>query len=170
MSSRNFVLLLVGIAIAAFLVLKPRPYSIGDKVDTFTLSSANGGLISLNKYRGKVVFLEFFATWCPYCKQAYPRTVELSNNYRDNSDVVFVKISCGEDLPVVKAFIEANKSHWDVLVDPDDKVQSKFFKDGGVPAFVIIDKQGRLVYTQYGWSSAFIATFQFNLNNALEGN
>ena len=170
MSGRNFAILLVGIGIVAFIALRPRPYSIGDKIDNFTLGSVQGDQIRLTDFRGKVLFIEFFSTWCPYCKQAYPRTVEWSEVNKDKPNVAFLKISCGEEYAVVKAFAENNISNWPVLVDSDKEVYDKFFKKKGVPAFAIIDKQGRLSFAQVGWNPAFLSTFQFELNAAIDGN
>jgi cytochrome c biogenesis protein CcmG/thiol:disulfide interchange protein DsbE len=117
----------------------------------FTLSDAAGKTVRLSDYRGKVVLLNFWATWCAPCQKEVPWFVELQDKYRD--DVVVLGVSFDEEgWAVVKPFITERKVNYPVvLAGPDLPRQYRAIES--LPATLMIDRDGRIRGTHLGLSS-----------------
>lgn len=94
------------------------PYYIED----FELKSLDGSVTSLHAYKGKMIVLNFWATWCTYCKQEMPLLETLSK--RD--DVVVIAVSVGEDAKTVQDYIDENGYTFDVFLDEEGTLASMF--------------------------------------------
>lgn len=94
------------------------PYYIED----FELKSLDGSVTSLHAFEGKMIVLNFWATWCTYCKQEMPLLEELSK--RD--DVVVIAVSVGEDAKTVQDYIDENGYTFDVFLDEEGTLASMF--------------------------------------------
>ena len=88
------------------------------KAIDFKLKDLNGKELSLSDLKGKKVFLNFWATWCPPCKAEMPEIEKLYQETKD-SNLVIVAVEIGEPLNTVKSFIDGNKYNFKVLLDPD---------------------------------------------------
>lgn len=132
----------VGIALSltnTALSAEERPVAPG-----FSLPSLSRGELSLSDYQGKVVLLNFWATWCMPCRQEMPSMERLWQQYRDKG-LVILAVSTDEGSPSrVKSFVKRLKLSFPILLDPDSKV-SDLYQVSGLPVSYLIDKQGRLV-------------------------
>jgi peroxiredoxin len=107
----------------------------------FTLTSLDGKTYSLAGLRGKIVLLNFWATWCPPCRKEMPDMEKLSQTYADQGLVVLAVSDEGRE--VVAPFIEKQQYTFPVLLDTDDKVHEDFDVEG-IPKSFIFDRDGRL--------------------------
>ena len=118
----------------------------------FTLPDESGKPIRLSNFKGKVVLLDFWATWCGPCKIEIPWFIEFQRKYKDQGFTV-IGISMDEGgWQTVRPFVEEFKMNYPVLIGNDD-MATNF---GGVevlPTTFIIDKQGRIVATHMGLTS-----------------
>jgi peroxiredoxin len=118
----------------------------------FTLQDANGKAVKLSDYKGKVVLLDFWATWCGPCKIEIPWFIEFQRKYKDRGFSV-LGVSMDEDgWQIVKPFAEEFKMNYPVVLG-NDETATAF---GGVevlPTTFIIDKEGRIVATHRGLTS-----------------
>lgn len=109
----------------------------------------------LSNYQGNIIFLNFWATWCPYCRQERASLQSLYNKYKDRGVVVLsVSIDQG-DIGVVKAYVEKNSLTFPNLHDQTAKVASEFAVQG-VPTTYILDRQGNAIGMTIGprpWDS-----------------
>lgn len=109
----------------------------------FTLKDIHGKAVSLSDYKGKVVLLNFWATWCGPCQLEIPWFVEFEKKYKDQGFAV-VGVSMDEEgWEVVKPFLEEKRVNYRVVIGDDDVAQ----KYGGVeslPTTYMIDKSGRI--------------------------
>ena len=126
--------------------------SKGDKgrkpASDFTLKDAGGKTVKLSDFKGKVVLLDFWATWCGPCKIEIPWFMEFQRQYKDQGFTV-IGVSMDDGWPVVRTFVQQMKMNYPVLLG-DDEAASSF---GGVevlPTTFIIDKEGRIVSTHMG--------------------
>ena len=118
----------------------------------FALPDAHGNTVKLADFKGKVVMLDFWATWCGPCKIEIPWFIEFQRKYKDKGFTV-IGVSMDEGgWQTVRPFVEEFKMNYPVLIGNDETAQSY----GGVdvlPTTFIIDKQGRIVATHMGLTS-----------------
>lgn len=115
----------------------------------FSLKNLEGKVINLSDLKGKVVVLDFWATWCGPCKASFPAMQELVTKYKDkNVEFLFVntweKGKDNETTEKVTKFINDKKYSFNVVFDFDDAVTTKY-QVQGIPTKVLIDKNGNLV-------------------------
>jgi peroxiredoxin len=127
----------------------------GDKAAPFTLKDLNGKTVSLASLRGKVVFLNIWATWCEPCREEMPSMETLYNEFHKRKDFVILAVSQdSRGKAAVEPYVEKNGYHFEVLLDPDNKI-SELYNISGVPETFIIDRKGRIVAHHMGafdWS------------------
>jgi cytochrome c biogenesis protein CcmG/thiol:disulfide interchange protein DsbE len=133
----------------------PPAIAAGEKAANFKLEALDGSTVSLEDLRGKVVFLNIWATWCGPCREEMPSMETLYDEFRNNKD--FVMLAVSQDTKgrgVVAPYVEKNGYHFKVLLDPENKV-GEAYEVSGVPETFIIDRQGRIVAHHMGafdWS------------------
>lgn len=108
----------------------------------FTLEDLNGNKVTLSQLKGKKVFLNFWATWCPPCKAEMPDMEKLYQETKD-SDLVMLAVNVGEDKKTVQDFITKNNYNYTILLDTDGKI-SQLYQVSGIPTSYFIDTEGYL--------------------------
>jgi cytochrome c biogenesis protein CcmG, thiol:disulfide interchange protein DsbE len=125
------------------------------KAPDFTLQDLSGKAVSLNQYLGKVVILDFWATWCPPCRMSIPELVKLQDKYREKGLVI---LGVSMDYPDTKdseltAFREKYKINYAIL-RVDDKTTEKYFgtSEISIPTLFMINQKGMVVDMFSGYS------------------
>jgi peroxiredoxin len=118
----------------------------------FTLKDLNGNEISLSDYEGKVLFLNFWATWCGPCRAEIPDFIEVYDEYKDQG-LEILGVSVDEMSPdKVLRFVKAYEINYPIAMFTMDLIND--YRPGrGIPATIIIDKMGRLRHKQIGTMS-----------------
>jgi peroxiredoxin len=128
----------------------------GTAAPDFTLKDLNGRDVSLSSLKGKVVFLNFWATWCPPCKEEIPSMMKLNQQMTGKSfQMLAVSIDEGGK-DAVTAFFKRTGFNLPSLNDPEQKA-GKLYGITGVPETFVIDKNGVVVKKVIGgmdWASA----------------
>ncbi len=131
------------------------PVAAGESAAEFRLQDLGGRTVSLRSLRGKVVFLNVWATWCGPCLQEMPSMETLYNEFRNDRDFVMLAVSQDEKgRDAVAPYVEKNGFHFEILLDPHNEVSQKY-NVTGVPETFIIDREGRIVAHHVGafdWS------------------
>jgi peroxiredoxin len=130
----------------------------GKLAANFKLKDLRGHEISLASLRGKVVFLNIWATWCAPCREEMPSIESLYNDFKGNKDFVVLAVSQDTDGSMVQPFIEQNHLQFTVLLDPRNEVGERYDVNG-IPETFIIGRDGRIVAHHvgpYDWSNADI--------------
>lgn len=110
----------------------------------FSLPDLSGKVHSLKEFRGKVVFLNFWATWCPACKEDIA-TLEILNREYKNSGLEIIGISLDKKgLGEVDSFVQQMKIPYTVLLG-DESVIKSYGGLKGVPTSFLLDKEGRII-------------------------
>jgi peroxiredoxin len=115
--------------------------AVRQKAD-FTLNDLQGKPWHLQDLRGKVVLVNFWATWCPPCRKEMPDLNALYNRFKDRGFVVLA-IS-DEEATKVAPFIEERKIDYPILLDPGRKVND-LFQVEGIPKSFVYDRSGKMV-------------------------
>lgn len=113
----------------------------------------DGREIKLSDFKGKVILLNFWATWCPPCRKELPDLSQISNELKDKN-FVMIGISVDENQQVLDNFLKSNKLPYTIVHEPTDLVL-KYMESAGqnqnvVPQTYIIDKNGKIVETILG--------------------
>ena len=115
----------------------------------FELSSLAGGKVNLVDYRGKVVFINFWATWCGTCKVEMPSMEKLYQRFKDHG-FEMLTISVDKDQSLIDPFMEEYKLTFPVLLDPESEVAKQKYKTTGVPETFIVNREGLIVHKAIG--------------------
>ena len=127
------------------------PIAEGDAYRDFTVSLADGGEFTLSDHEGKVILLNFWATWCGPCVGEMPAFEQLQETYGE--DLVLLAVNSGEDEGTVKAFLEENGYTFPVDLDPRYEVALLYPSDS-IPYTVIIGADGKVAAIQLGAADA----------------
>ncbi|HRR95494.1 MAG TPA: TlpA disulfide reductase family protein [Candidatus Ratteibacteria bacterium] len=118
------------------------------KAPVFSLKTVNNEIINLSDYKGKVVIVNFFATWCPPCKREIPDFVKFYNENKDKG-IVVIGICVGSKEQDIKKLIEEYKISYPVCIS-DGKVENAYGGINAVPTTFIIDRNGFIFTKQIG--------------------
>lgn len=115
----------------------------------FVIQDLDGKSVKLSDYKGKVILLNFWATWCGPCKAEIPGFVELQDKYRN--DLVVVGYSVDDDEPKARAFAQQYKMNYPVLLGLGrEDVQDAYGPIWGIPASFIISRDGKVCKKHLG--------------------
>ena len=130
----------------------------------FSLKNLEGNEVSLASLKGKVVVLDFWATWCGPCIASFPGMQKAVNKYKNNDKVAFLFVDTWESQETidqrkkeVSDFIAKNKYNFNVLYDekvkddPSNYVVVNDYKVSGIPTKFIIDKNGKIRFKSVGF-------------------
>jgi len=121
----------------------------GKEAPGFTCADINGTNYSLTDFKGKYVYLDFWATWCGPCRQEMPSYIKLQSDYK-GKDIVFISISIDENKESWEKVVKESKADGLSLITTGgiDSNVAKGYQISGIPTFVLIDKAGKLINSQ----------------------
>jgi len=133
----------------------------------FTLEMLSGGIASLSDFKGRVVILNFWATWCPPCRAEMPSMEKLYQRFSEQG-LEILAVDIGESKSTVSRFIMNNKYTFPVLLDADNKVSNAYGIEA-IPTSFILDRDGKIIARVVGsisWDTPqAIAAFDALLNS-----
>lgn len=154
----SFLVLISTTVISIYLPSNLAKMQLHDEVNESTkpyyLYDLEGNYISLEDLKGKVVVLNFWATWCYTCHREMPKFKATSEKFQNNPNVVFIGVNSGgqsDNLKKVIAFVEEKKYDFKILMDGN---ASSIFNIEALPSLVILDKNGVLRVKHMGYSPA----------------
>lgn len=138
----------------------------GFRAPDFTLKDLNGNIVKLSDFRGKPVYLNFWASWCPPCKEEIPEIQKFYEINKANVTVLAVNITFNDKVSDVVNLLKASNANFPVLLDTNANASvADAYQVYGIPASFFIDKNGIIRATHVGGMT--LATLQEALKMAL---
>jgi thiol-disulfide isomerase/thioredoxin len=137
--------------------------SSSDLAPDFVLTDTQGNQVKLSDYRGKVVILDFWATWCPPCRKGIPDLIDLKKIYKDRLAIIGISLDTDSKNDVVP-FMKEYGINYKVVYGDNDVVQ-KYGNIQAIPTSFIIDQKGNIVTSFVGLQR--IETYKGYLNNLI---
>jgi thiol-disulfide isomerase/thioredoxin len=121
----------------------------GAPAPAFQLSSSAGKQVSLDSLKGKIVLVNFWASWCGPCRKEMPVLEQLNRQYH-NKGVALLGVNVEPDSAAATDWLKATPVSFPILFDVDSKV-SKLYQVEGMPNTVILDRKGNVRYIHRGY-------------------
>jgi cytochrome c biogenesis protein CcmG/thiol:disulfide interchange protein DsbE len=136
------------------------------RAPNFALKDATGKTLKLSDYKGKVVLLNFWATWCDPCQEEIPWFIDFQQTYKDR-DFAVVGASMDEDgWKEVMPFIQKHKINYRVVI-ATEQLSAKYGGVEALPTSFVIDRKGRIAAVHVGLVSKSV--YQHDILNLLDG-
>ena len=131
----------------------------------FTLKSQKGDNLKLSELRGKVILINFWASWCGPCRQEMPVLDELYRHYR-SLDFTILGVNVEQDSDNAKSLLKDVSVSFPVLFDNENKV-SKLYDVKGMPSTVLVDRDGNIRYVHMGYQPGTEAEYQAQIRTLI---
>jgi len=147
---RLFAVFCLGIALAFLPHCSKKVKETGLAPD-FTLKTIDGQEITLSSLRGKVVLLDFWATWCSPCRESIPHLVDLYKNYQEKGLQVIGMSADKGDVEVVRRFSQSMEISYPIILAPEEV--NRDYGVTALPTTFLIDKEGKIEEKMIGFNS-----------------
>ena len=141
---------------------------IGQAAADFELPQVDGETFRLSEHAGKIIVLDFWATWCRPCVAALPDYVEATRHFHE-SELVFVAVNIEESPQQIRAFLKEHQLDMRVAIDGGSEVASQY-QVGGIPHSLIISPEGTIEYVHVGYDPDAGSEIQRVAEAILSGN
>ncbi|WP_166664847.1 TlpA family protein disulfide reductase [Pedobacter metabolipauper] len=121
-------------------------FQIGKPAPDFNLPDTSGILHSLTSLKGKVIYIDLWASWCGPCGEENPYMNKVYQEYKNNDKIAFISIAVNDNTTRANRYkiLKETKPEWLQLEDQENQVQDRYFANS-IPRFIIIDKEGKMV-------------------------
>lgn len=155
------LVLVAGILVATIAVGEIKQQSAPD----FTLKSNSGENLKLSEYRGEVVMINFWASWCGPCRQEMPLLDELYRNYQPLGFTI-LGVNVEEDSGKAKSLLKDIPVSFPVLFDTDNTV-SRLYNVVAMPSTVLVDRAGNVRYLHKGYKPGYEQSYQEQIRSLI---
>ncbi len=129
------------------------------------LGTAQAASLDLSAYRGKVVYLDFWASWCTPCRRSFPWLDGLVHEYAQR-DLVVIGVNVDQDRQLAEQFLNGTPASFPIVYDPQGDVATTF-KVMGMPSAVLIDRSGKVRFQHVGFSEKRKEEYEENVRSLL---
>ena len=165
--SRSFILYLCVFMLGAFASNALASSSDGSAAPDFSLPIiGKDGKVSLKDLKGRVVYVDFWATWCPPCRRSFPWMEEMHTRYHEDG-LTIVAISVDAKYDSAEKFIQELNPSFISAHDPGKKT-AKLYKLRAMPSSYLIDRKGNIISTHLGFRTSRTKKIEAEIRAALK--
>ena len=141
---------------------------IGDTAPPFSLKSISGsGWVDLDSQSEKILYIDFWASWCGPCKLSFPSMIKLKKLFKDEPFEI-IAISVDTDLRAADKFLDSYEINFQVALDLDGAVAEKYALPG-MPSSFLLDRDKKVIATHKGFRKSDFAKIKKEIEEALKG-
>lgn len=133
--------------------------------ENFSVRNDKGEIINTSDLKGKVVFINFWASWCPPCRAEFPSIQTFYDRFKSNKDLVFLTVNLDEQTALGKMYLEKEQFTVPFLV-AEGLIPISFF-NGSLPTTVVLDKSGKIRMHHAGMADYSKESFYQEINQLL---
>lgn len=149
------------------LIMPISPGFAAEPAPDFTLPTfPDDAKVSLSDFKGRVVYLDFWATWCPPCRKSFPWMDEMHERYKEDG-LTIIAVSVDKKRQLIEEFIKKTEPTFTIAHDPFGKV-AKSYTLRGMPSSYLIDRNGMLIKTHMGFRNKDKAKLEAIIQRLLE--
>lgn len=156
----------ISVLLASMLCASAFAVEVGQMAPDFELQGQNGTMVKLSSYKGKTVYLDFWASWCGPCKQSFPWMNEMQSRYGAKKFQV-VGVNVDQKTDDAKEFLKENKANFDIVFDSTGKIP-KTFTIKGMPTSMLIGADGKIMSIHTGFKSEQKPELEKQIKDALK--
>ncbi|WP_109017054.1 TlpA family protein disulfide reductase [Novimethylophilus kurashikiensis] len=139
----------------------------GREAPAFSLTSPNGGQVNLSQYKGKVVYLDFWASWCGPCRKSFPWMNAIQNKYASQGLQV-IGVNLDENNGDAAKFLKEMPAQFAIAFDGKAATPA-LYGVKGMPSSFLIGRDGKVILEHSGFNDADRAELEKNIRAAVEG-
>lgn len=121
----------------------------GEEAPEFSLKSVDGKTVKLSDFKGKIVIIDFWATWCPPCRRGIPDLVAIQNEFKDKVVIVGISLDREKTIKDVPGFVKDYGINYPIVYG-DEKVVTSYGGIQSIPTSFIVDKKGNVADMHVG--------------------
>jgi peroxiredoxin len=140
--------------------------AVGANAPDFTLRTLNGPNMRLQEQRGKVVLVNFWATWCGPCRKEMPHLNRIASKYK-SAGLVMMGVNVDDDVRKAAEVAEKLNVNFPVLLDTD-KTVSKLYDLNAMPSTMVIDRSGKVRFLHRGYQDGYEDTYDQQIRELLK--
>jgi len=142
---------------------------VGDRMPAITVQEVSGSTFSLAREQGKVVVVNFWATWCPPCRAEMPLLEkEIWEKYKSRPDFAMIAIAREQSQQTIADFQKHHPFTYPLAYDPHRAVYARF-ADSGIPRTYVVDRHGKIVFQSLGYEPGDVGALDKAIEKALAG-
>ncbi|MDH4275817.1 MAG: TlpA family protein disulfide reductase [Gammaproteobacteria bacterium] len=140
--------------------------AFAESAPDFKLAGQNGA-VNLNLLRGKVVYVDFWASWCGPCRKSFPWLNQMSSRY-GKKGLIVVGINLDKERALADGFLKETPAQFTIAFDPTGGTADAY-QVKGMPSSFLIDKKGNIIYKHQGFRDQDTAALEKKIKAAVEG-
>lgn len=129
-------------------------------------SATDNSLLDLEQYQGKVVYLDFWASWCIPCRKSFPWLNQLEAKYSQD-DLVIIAVNLDKNKSLATEFLKKYQANFQIIYDPQGALAKKY-KIKGMPSSILFGRDGKPKFAHKGFFSAKIESYEREINQLIE--
>lgn len=127
---------------------------------------ATAGALDLSAYRGQVVYLDFWASWCGPCRESFPWLGYMTQQY-GNRRFVVIGVNVDHDRPKAERFLAGTPASFPIVYDPTGDIATSF-RVSAMPSAILLDRNGRVRYQHSGFTAARAGEYEDEVEKLLD--